>query len=326
MTKVKVSLDKTVAIYIDGDQFKVPSYGQKLIDVCDYIGMLNNPSGCYIYGDWVKQHKRRKKIDDSKIQCIQVASGSEAVDNFIKIDIGKTLGDPENPIDIYVIVSSDGGFASLSQPILEAGKEVVFISKKGKAAKEFQNLTCYFLEDLEQHLSELESHYVIPIDRLRRFKANLEYTYAFHFGDHNEDRVSYTQLEEELPKALQPGEYEYYFGKYELSQLISYCSDDFEIDEQGIKKIDHHPERKRLFWLENAYRKVHSSEYEFSSEKLMENLRKPVSIAKLEKKLREIDRYYESHFGSKKLSHWLRQYPEFKVDKDNVLMLSPLTE
>jgi hypothetical protein len=315
---IKVSLDKTVAVYIDSDNSNALAYAQQIIKVSAYIGILNNPPSCYAYGNWelANLSKWYDEINALEIQRIQVASGKNATDNRIIIDIGKTLGDPENRIDIYVIVSSDADFASLSQPILEAGKEFICIGTKGQIAKVLQNSTCYFLEDLEQHLSELESHYVIPINILRRFRAILRYTYAIKFGSYNEDWVSYTELEEKFPEVAKPYEYETIFKKYELAQLISYCSDDFEINQQRIRKIDHDPEQTRLSWLKNAYGEIKSSEADL-------NFRNPVSIGKLGKKLREIDRYYKNHFGSKKLTYWLRQYPEFKIDENNVLRLLP---
>lgn len=323
---IKFSFSKSVAIFIDGDNQNWIDYAQQILKVCDYIGLVYDR--CYAYGDWNKfKVSKQKKIDDLKIDRIQVNSRlKNATDNRILIDIGKSLVNEEDWIGIYVIVSSDGDFASLCQPILEEGREVICIGKKGRTSKALQELAIvYYFEDLDKHLSELESHYVIPLDILRKFKTQLSYVYSFGFGLHNEDWISYTQMEEKMREDLADGEYDFYFGKYDLSQLIGYCSDYFEIEEERIKSIDHNPEATRRFWLRQAYNKNRNppgTYYEHVSiaDKLV-MIGEPVNMGKLQKSLREIDKNYENHFGSKNILYWLRQDPNyFKVDKNDVVM------
>jgi hypothetical protein len=286
---IKVSFDKEVAIFMDSENkgWKCIDYIEQILKISEYIGF---PVSCYAYGNWNTTNlSNREKVDALKIDRIQVNSGKNATDNRILIDVGKSLGDLQNRIDIYVIVSSDGDFASLCQPILEEGKEVICIGTKGGTSKFLEKLpVIYYLEDLDQHLSELDSHYVIPLNVLRIFENFLILSYhPLGFGNHNEDWVSYTLLERKMREFPAPG-YEFYFGKYEFAQLISYFSDDFEIEHDRIKWIDHYPEETRRSWLIKAY-------YENRDRDI--NSKNPVHIGKLGKTLREIDKYYENHWA-----------------------------
>ena len=202
-----------------------------------------------------------------------------------------------------MIVSGDSDFTSLCKLIKERGKQVIGISNK-KQASDVLRKSCnkfYFLEDLHNEINKPKVTQPVTADEAREFLYLL--FFAYHQLTNNNDWVSHSQIDQKLHELA---DYERKFGKHKLSKWLKTVQKEFENVEQKIRIIDPNPENTRLHLIFDAYLQA----------------RQPDGLAhigQLGQALRALDPDYASHFGTKKLSTWLKAYPDkFKTQQDYV--------
>ena len=304
---VDFSLHDHVAILIDVDNAQ--SYINQVLKIAEYYGKLVI---CRAYGDWEMPNLFPwcEKLDALKIDRIQVDRvGKNASDHRLLVEAGEILGNSNGllgeEVDVFIIVSGDGGFASSCQFIRERGKRVVGIGNQKHTSDDLRN-SCndyLYLEDLEDELSELERRYSIPPNEVRSFSTPL--LFAFHQLTKKEyEWVPCSQLEAKL-RQMNP-DYESKFGKYELSEWLRYFELRYETRDQMIRMIDPNPEQTRRDRIVGAYLET----------------KRPDGLAPLAEigKMLRTDPYYEIRFGGKKLSEWIKEYPdEFEIRGNDVI-------
>ena len=107
-------------------------------------------------------------------------------------------------------------------------------------------------------------------------------------------------------------DYEKRFGKYQLLQWLNNFDWYLEIDMDG-QRMRQNPKYVRYSLLVQAYWKTRSRLPFYSDF---------VSLAQFGEVLRELSRDYESEFGNRKLSTWLKEYPDkFKISEGSVTIL-----
>lgn len=113
-----------VAIYWDFENVRLKSYQTKyLIDLAQSKGRLVTQN---VYSHWGKEHQRFKVLlGRHGFQQIDVSEeGKNSADMKFKDDCQKELYSDTSP-DIFIIVSGDGGFASLVKELQSRGKYVI---------------------------------------------------------------------------------------------------------------------------------------------------------------------------------------------------------
>ncbi len=303
-----VNLNKHVVVLIDADN--VPSESaEQVMKLAEYYGIVD---ACYAYGDWeVPPLAAWRAKMPPKVKLIQVERvGKEATDRYLLMDAGEFLGRDQS-VDIFIIVSGDGGFASACQFIKDRDRYVIVVGNKEKMAGDLQNAcdTFYYLENLDDELDRLaEEHHGILPNEVRAF-WNILRSAFFKFYDHI-DWLTLAELGNKLREV--DLNYDSKFGQHKLSDWLSNFGGFLEIDGQMVRM---NPIYFRYSLLVNAYRKT-------SGGFLFLFGRKSVTLAQLEQVLRELDPDYESHFGGKELSAWLKDYPDaFDVSEHSVTLL-----
>ncbi|MBI1256071.1 MAG: NYN domain-containing protein [Chloroflexi bacterium] len=296
---------KHIALLIDADNIGL-AYIKQILKLCEVYGQLKV---CRAYGDWKQAPLAAscEKIDMLKIERRQVDRvGKNATDHHLLIEAGELLGadSAKNKVDIFMIVSGDGDFTSLSKLIKERGKQVIGISNK-KQASDTLRKSCtkfYFLEELASILNKPKPSDSMSADEKREFLYLL--FYAYHQLTSQNDWVTYSQIEKKLHE-LAP-DYDRKFGKHKLSKWLKSVDQEFESADQKIRRIDPNPENTRLHLILDAYIQAKQSDG-------------LAHIGQLGQALRTLDPDYKSHFGTKRLSTWLKAYPDkFKTQGDYV--------
>ncbi len=210
-----------------------------------------------------------------------------------------------NPIDIFVIVSGDADFASACQLIQERGKHVIVIGNRNHMSNGLRDTcnTFYYLEDLNDELKQLEKRHPIPPSEVRAFWNVLHLVYATFYKAHV-DWITLAELRNRL-REIAPN-YEKRFEKHRLSEWLSNFDWYLEINGQMIRR---NPKYTRYSLLVHAYLATQRS---FNS----------VSLPQFGKVLRESTPNYESLFGGRKLSKWLKDYPDVFNISENFVTLS----
>lgn len=312
---IDFSSDKHVVVLIDADNAQL-NYMAKVLDIAQYYGQLR---ACRAYGDWTHPplSSQHEQIDALEITCIQVNRiGKNATDHRLLIEAGELLSFNffEKEVDVFIIVSGDGDFASACQLIQERGKHVIGVGNRNQTSPDLTE-SCnkfYYLEDLDQELKALKKHYPIPPSEVRTFFNYLFFAYRELANvdnngwiAYNEDWVSYSQIGAKL-RERHP-DFESKFGKYKLSELLKSFDQYFETREQMIRRIDRNPNFTRFDLMLNAY--LQTRQPDGTSH-----------LGTLRKKLRELDSNYDKRFGSKKLSAWLADYPDDFRLRDNYVI------
>jgi len=298
---MKKPTSKRLALLIDADNVQL-SYVEHVLAFSHKQGQVDI---CRAYGDWKQPQLSswHPKLKAQKIKCIQInRNGKNATDHGLLIDAGVILGSDPG-IDVFVIVSGDGGFASAYAMIKQKGKQVIGIGNRSQTSTSLKK-SCdrfYILEDLESVLSKLTQPRSIPKQAVREFSypLNLAYLQLTPHGDWVDVRQLGTKLREVVP------DYKSKFGKYPLSEWLGYFDKDFERREYMIRRINTNVESLRIALLHYAY----------------EQTRGPNGLAHLPQlgsALRALDPDYKRHFGSKQLSKWLKAYPHvFTIHDEN---------
>ena len=303
-----INLHTHVAILIDADNAQL-SYIEQVRKISDYYGRLDI---CRAYGDWNETplSSWREKIDDLKIDRIQVDRvRKNATDHRLLLEAGQILGaDFYGPdVNVFILVSGDGDFASACKFLQEHGKQVIVIGNRKKMSNSLRE-SCdefYCLEDLDQELSELEKLHPIPPSEVRKFFIPLVFAYSQLTKKYDWHWVSYSQIGAKLHEIVP--DFEHKFGSHKLSEWLRCFEKDFETHEQMIRRIDPNPEETRLSLMFKAYQQTQQDGRAHRGQ--------------FGKALRELDPNYESRFGGKKLSEWLDAYPDvFKTLEDYVYL------
>lgn len=301
-----INLTEHVAILIDADNTQL-DYVEQIMKLSEYYGIVDI---CRAYGDWrsaplAKWHEK-PVLGVEYIQVDRV--GKNATDHRLLVEIGEILAFSviEDKPDILVLVSSDGDFASACQLIQERGKQVIIIGGREKISKALYNLCnqIFYLEDLHDELMQRQKHHPVPPNQVREFWRMLQLVWNRQYKT-QADWITLSELGIKLHEF--DSNYEKRFGKYQLLQWLHNFDWYLEIDGQRIRR-----NRKyiRSFLLVMAY---------WETKKRFDS----VSLTQFGKVLRELNRDYESHFGNKKLSTWLKDYPDiFKISEGSVTILS----
>lgn len=303
-----ISLHGHVAVLIDADNIQL-SYLKQVLEISEYYGQLKI---CRIYGDWnaVPLSAWRDKVDTFNIERIQVDRiGKNATDHRLLIEAGEITGqgnslwEEDSRIDVFIIVSGDGDYASSYKMLRERGKQVISIGNLRTTSSKLQEVASesYFLENLDHKLISFKERYPISPNEVREFHRRLIFAYArLNNPEHKHDLdwVPYSQIDARLREDI---DFQVKYTRYGLSEWLRSVEQDFETREQEVRKIDHNPEWTLYTFLINAYLEVKQKS-------------ETVSLAQLGKALHELDIDYEARFSSKKLSRWLEDYPDkFKI-------------
>lgn len=293
------SLHKHLALLIDADNAQ--RHVEHVLKLAEYYGQVDV---CRAYGDWEKPQLSgsRKDFDVLKIERVQVNRvGKNATDHRLLMEAGELLALNlfNDPPDVFVIVSGDGGFAAACDLIRERGKQIIGIGDRQKTSASLQSAcdSFIYLEDLEDELGKLKTQYPIPPSELRAFYVPL--IMAYHRLTKSYDWVLYSELGAKLREVVP--DFDSQFGQYKLSEWVRSLDQYFESDGDMVRRIDPAPEQTRLNLLYKAY----------------EQTRGPDGLAhlgQLGNALHALDPDYERHFGGKKLSTWIETYPQiFKL-------------
>lgn len=296
---IEIALHHRVALLIDADNIDL-SKMNLVLKLSAYFGAIQV---CRAYGDWqqnpLKSHKRN--LDELGIETKQVnRNGKEATDRWLLLEVGNLLGESlfGSNIDKYIILSGDGGFVAASEYIKENGRQVIGIANKEKTSSELIG-SCdqfYFIENLSEEIFELEQRYPIPPDMVRAFHVPLIIAYHKCTGSSKDySWVSFSQLGSKLHEIY--SDYESRLGEYQLSTWLEHYKRDFLTEDQMIRRIDANPELARRNHLVTAYIETRDDEG-------------LASLSDFGKKLREVARDYEEQFSAKRLSEWIREYPD----------------
>lgn len=290
-------LHGTVAVLIDADNAQL-NHIKHVMRLAEYYGALKI---CRAYGDWNSPPLVgwKSKIEGFGVECVQVNRiGKNATDHRLLVEAGEIMAGnlSQEHINTFIIVSSDGDFASACEFIRER-HQVVGIGQRKQASLDLQK-SCdefYFLEDIEDNLRELKEHHPIPPNEVRDFFNYLFHAYWQLTKNTDWVWVSYSQLGKKLHEITKP-DYQSRFGNYTLSEWLKNYQRHYESQDQMVRKIDPNPESTRHNLLIRAYLRT----------KRPDNLS---SLGELGKVLRELARDFDEQFGGKKLSEWIEDYP-----------------
>jgi len=284
-----------VVVLIDADNAQL-SHLEQILKIADHYGHLEI---CRAYGDW-KKRPLSASYDDVRnlnIECVQVERAKDAADKQLMIEAGEILG--AGDADLFIIVSGDGDFRQLCERIKQKVRKVVGIGNKGQTSAHLKE-SCdsfYYIEDLAEVLIQLE-HTQEFMDLLFRALASMPCD--------KDGWVHRGPLGNKL-RDLDSG-FEDRFGNKKLSEWLRDLSGQVEINAHMVRLAD--PEiPKRIALLREAVIQV----------------QRPDSLAhigQIGQILRTLDAGFESHFGKRRLSEWLDDYPYiFKRDENYVALL-----
>jgi uncharacterized LabA/DUF88 family protein len=302
-----INLTKHAALLIDADNAQL-KYVEQALKLAEYYGILDI---CRAYGDWKEPPLAVwcEKIDAFKIDRIQVNRvGKNATDHRLLVEAGEILASDlftRDEVNVFIIVSGDGDFASACQLIRERGRQVIVIGSRENMSKGLRE-TCdsfHCLEDLNDELANLEKLHPISPDEVRAFWKMLQFVYL-KFYETQAEWITLAELDNRLREVM--ANYESRFGKYKLSEWLDNFDWYLEISGQMIRK---NPKYTRYALLANAY---------WETQRRSDS----VSLPQLGKVLRELNPDYESLFGEKKLSGWLKDYPDVFDLSGNLVTLS----
>ena len=304
-----INLREHVAILIDADNAQL-KHTEQVLKLSEYYGIVDIRRA---YGDWQSPllSPWREKMPP-QVELIQVDRvGKNATDHRLLMEAGEILAPNlfEDDVDIFFIVSGDGDFASACQLIQERGRRVIVLGNRKKMSSGLRDIcdTFYCFEDLDDELDQLEKRHPIPPSEVRAFWHDLYLVYIRLHKTHA-DWITLSELGNKLREYRR--DYESRFGQYRLSEWLSNFDWYFEINGQMIRK---HPQYIRYSLMVNAY---WETKRRFNS----------VTLAQFGAVLRELNPDYENLFGNRKLSKWLKDYPDvFKISRNSVTLSSGIT-
>lgn len=287
-----------VALLIDADNAQL-SHLEQILKIAEHYGHLKI---CRAYGDWKKLPLSASydNVHNLNIECIQVDRvAKDTSDKQLIIEAVEILGAGDS--DLFIIVSGDGDFRQLCEHIKQKARKVVGIGNKGQTSPYLQE-SCdlfHYIEDLAEVLVQLEQ------TRQQEFMDLLFRALASMPCD-NEGWVHCGPLGTKL-RELDSG-FEDRFGNKRLSEWLHDLIGQVEINAQMVRLAD--PEiPKRIALLREAFIQV----------------QRPDSLAhigQIGQILRILDVGFESHFGKRRLSEWLDDYPYIFKRYENYVALS----
>jgi hypothetical protein len=323
-----IHLNEHVVILVDAENAEPKDTGQ-VLKLAEYYGEVDI---CRAYGDWESPSLGSwcEKLGHP-IESIQVDHvGKNATDHGLLIDAGEILGaDTSYHIGNVIIVSGDGDFASACRLIQDRGRRVIVIGNKKQTSKDLRKAcnAFYCLKDLKIELQQLEKHHLIPPNEVRAFYHLLYmvfYATKSPFGRGvtvqtaskaqlywtplaERDWITLAELDEQL-HAVNPG-YDKKFGNHSLSEWLHNFKWLVEVEGQKVRR---NPTYVRYIRLLDAYNKTR---WRFREELLHRwessgISTDSVSLTQMGQVLRELSPDYETLFGGKKLSTWLKDYPD----------------
>ncbi|MCQ3932682.1 MAG: hypothetical protein DPW16_19710 [Chloroflexi bacterium] len=299
-----INLTEHVAILIDADNTQL-GYVEQIMKLSEYYGTLDI---CRAYGDWklapLSSWYEKPVLGVEYVQVDRV--GKNATDHRLLVELGEIIAPnfSEDKADILALVSNDGDFASACQLIQERGKQVIIIGGREKISKALHNLCnqIFYLEDLNDELKQRQKHNPIPPNQVREFWRILQLV-CINLLKTQANWITLSELGIKLHE-FDPN-YEKRFGKYQLLQWLHNFDWYLEIGGQRIRR---NPKYVRSFLLVMAY---WETKRRFDS----------VPLTEFGKVLRELNSDYKSHFGNRKLSAWLKDYPDiFKISEGSVTL------
>lgn len=300
---IQISLHQSVAVLIDADN--VHNNMSQILDLSSYFGDVVVKRA---YGAWNENNLKSHitNLDELKIERVQVNRiGKNATDHRLLVEIGELLRGMDYSVDVFVLVAGDGDFASACERIKERGSKVIGISNKSGDSKDLKSICdhFYYVKDIEEELNRLKQQYPIPPADVRQFFTPL--IMAYHQLSPDDWKwVSYSELGAKLHE-LSPS-YEEKFGKYQLSMWLANFTTHFECSNNRIRKIDPNPELTRRYLLLKAYIATVQSDG-------------LAQLSEFGKELRKLARNYDEQFGEKRLSEWVRDYPDAFEIQDNAI-------
>lgn len=310
---VELALHGRVAVLIDADNVQL-DYLTYVLRFASYFGKITTKNA---YGDWEKTplQSHVNKVKPLGIDLVQVnRNGKNATDHRLLMDIGALLNSGANSYhfnevpNTFVLVSSDGDFASAAEYIGESaraigiGHKAIVSDALRRSCEQF-----YFLEDLKKALGRLKAQYPIPPDDVRSFFLYLFHAYR-QLDEHNERPwVSRSQLGQKL-REVYPN-YDKRFGKFQFSTWLKQFTEYYEMQAQMVRRLDPSPEETRKRLIAEAYNEVRQDGR--------------AKLSQVGSALRRLARDYDEQFGNKQLSKWVREYPEiFKIEGHYVIIRS----
>lgn len=300
---IDISRFHQIAILIDADNIK-SNYVQ-IFELAEYYGKR---SICRAYGHESSLSALREVSETFNIEVIPVnkTKKTNAADHRLLVDAGEILGNYSNNITLFIIVSGDGDFAPLCDRIRDRDSQVIVISNKHKTSKDLEASSdeFYYLEDLGKKLGELKTNY--PIPKYKQAQVFLPLFFAYQQLTDNNDWISDEALEKQLQRRIV--DYKCIFGEYKLSEWLQCLSEEFEYNEQErmVRKIVPPLEQQRYNFIMYVY----------------DQIKDPNGLASLTQLGRELHQshYYKQLLGTKKLSRWIKEYPdELRIEGDYVI-------
>ncbi|MBN2472640.1 MAG: NYN domain-containing protein [Anaerolineae bacterium] len=299
-------MNEHVAVLIDADNAQL-GYTERILKLSEYYGTVDI---CRAYGDWqsnpLSPWREKMPLKVERIQVDRV--GKNATDHRLLIEAGEILAYDlsRDDIDIFVIVSGDGDYASACQLIQERGRRVIVIGDGNNMSNGLRDTcdTFFRLQDLDDELKHRDKIHPIPPSEVRAFWDVLHLVYITFYKT-RVDWITLSELDEKL-REFRP-DYESRFGKYRLSEWLRNFDWYFEINDQMIRK---NPRYIRYSLLVNAYWETNRR---FGS----------APLSQFGTVLRELDPDYKGHFGGRNLSGWLKDYRNvFNINEDVVTLSS----
>jgi hypothetical protein len=293
---ISISHPQNIALLIDADN--VSSSIKEILEIVDYYGELEI---AHAYRDWRNSPKLRKKFQKSEIECVQVDNvGKNATDNRILFEIGEMIAKASSgnlPIELFILVSGDGDFASVCESIKQRGWPVIGIgivnpeSDLEKSCDKF-----YHIDKIADEILELQKKYPIHPSTFREFFSLLRSIYQNFFKPYT--WISYDDLDKKLHEIEG---YTLIYGRYKLSEWLKHFTEYFEHRGDMVRSVDPIPSFTRQSLLHTAYKRT----------KQRYNL---VDLDQFRSVLQEFANewaadIYETYFGGQHLSEWIAMYP-----------------
>lgn len=305
---INVSNPDHVALLIDADNAQL-KYIEPVLELCEYYGKLDIRRA---FGDWKQWPLKASRgglaaLGIERIQVDRVRNN--ATDHWLMLEAGKILGEylSENTGSVFVIVSGDGDFTSACKFIRDQGADVIGIGNRRQTSSDLQKACTefYCLEDVEQKLGELRKRSGIPPADIRAFFHPLFHAYHALAPEGGWGWVPFSQLGTKLRETVP--DYRNRFGRYPLSEWLKHFGKHFEIRDQMVRRVDPNPQATRRSLIIEAYIQTKDEEG-------------LASLTDLDKALRALARDYNEQFGNKKLSTWIKTYPDdFEIRDGRVI-------